>query len=286
MDREQLKVVLKSKENKLAGKMIDAINADAPVTELIKLMDAGASPVYYCRSTTRPRSAYEIHPVIQACFKTSFGILGKAVGEGFTTLSLGFSTSSKPAALETLIDHPAFAGALQEREYHKAVDSTFYSPDEGKRAIAKVILKSGVIDINVYAARSYSWSNTVEGYEFMLEQGMDPFAQDVLDYALSFIGCDPNGVPPEKGRPEVVRRMLELGVPAYKPLNNGCSWQGIRRIAVEYKLLDRLVELGVLTKEHPEGFERYLEGVRQEEARMAQAKADHEARKAQHASHT
>jgi hypothetical protein len=272
MTSEELKAILKSKTNKLAGEAIECIERGAPLAELQTLVEAGASEVYYRRDPAHPRSRFQIRAVIDSCFETKFGVVAEETqetqGHTVNVLTLGEVHRS-----EGLLPHfryllskgfqpgeNGYRGAL----FQHILNSCFYrieTPEKQRnaRAFAKVLAETGAYNIQRYADNNYGWVNNPESLDFILSLGADPAGSGMIDCALNYVACSPNSGEEPGGRIAVVRKLLDLGAVPKKDLGRAISWQHIREALIEAGLLERVATFGAIQLEHPQGYLEWLQ---------------------------
>jgi hypothetical protein len=271
MTREEFKTVLASKPNKLAGKLIEAIRATKPLSEIRALVEAGAATVYYERNPSKPRSSFLTHYVLDTCFESRMDVQRSSVSDGIRTAVIGpvHESEGREEAFRYLLSlrDPVFEPGNNNHRGHlfrHIFRSCFYraSPMRDQaRKFAKVLVESGRADINFYAANDYGWNDHLESLETLIELGADPKAPGVLDCALNYVGCSPTHPYTSEDRVAVIKRLLELGATptADLKLDRAVSWQNIRHTLDQGGLLPQFVQFGVISETAPEGYSRWLE---------------------------
>lgn len=251
MTREELKKVLASKENRLAGEAIEAIRSGSPLADLRDLVSAGASDRYVTRDALHPRSRYRVVHVLDTCFDSKFG----AIRETRTTSASGVQRN------EVLLGHiPAAAGRAQHFAFlldcgfspgsngyrgdlfPAILKSCFYrSQGEGEVAmeLAKILVAKGKVDIQKFAENNYEWTGSPEKLTRVMELGARP-SPAMLDCALRYCACAKGPDDPEGGRADVIRALLDTGVAPSRPLGNSGSSQDQRRFLESAGLAARI----------------------------------------------
>lgn len=273
LTRDQLKAVLKSKPNILAGKAIEVIKAGGPVSELEALVNQGAAHGFIERDPSHPRSRYLTSYVLDKCFESSFGVVKQETaklesGVEMLTATLGHihQSEGREAHFAFLLSRgfPEWSNSYRSSLFRHILDSCFYTHN-GKetrgsaRAFAKILADSGRYSIQHYAKNAYGWIGHPEDLDFILSLGADPTGSDMIDCALTYVGCDPSGGYTSEDRIGVIRRLLELGAEPKKNLGAAVSWQHIRLQLEKADLIPQLAAFGVISLERSEEFNVWLE---------------------------
>lgn len=271
MTREELKEILKSLPNKLAGTAIETIRAGKPVEELVRIVEAGAAQSFYYRDPAHPRSRFRTEAVIDACFESSFGVVEERT-DNLGTHQIHTATLGEVHRSEGRLPHFRFllskGFAPGDNGYRGALfkhilDSCFTSvsgPEKraNAREFAKALAEAGAFDIQNYADNSYSWVANPEHADFLIRLGADPKGAGMIDCALNYLGCSPNSGESPGGRADTVRHLLSLGATPKKDLGRAISWQHIRIKLEEENLIGALAPFGVISAERPQEFLDFL----------------------------
>jgi hypothetical protein len=251
---EELKKTLSSKENILAGRAIETLRTGAPLEDLQKIIEAGASDKHFYRDPLHPRSRYRVDYVLDECYRPSFGVTKKN-----TTVT----ASGVVQKTATLGHHPAPSGYAQHFAYlldrgftpgsngyrgdlfPAIMKACFYS-DAGERStameLAKILVARGKVDVQKFAENSYEWTGSEEKLLRVIGLGAIP-SPAMLDTALNYCLCAKNQDDPESGRADVIRVLLDSGVAPSKKLGNVGSSKDQREFLSTTGLLKRLENL-------------------------------------------
>lgn len=272
MTREELKDILKSRKNKLAGEAIEAIRALAPVETLQRVVEAGAAQIFYKRDPDHPRSRFRTENVLDACFESSFGILSESTEErdgctvGTATLGNVHRSEGRLPHFRYLLSKGFAPGINGYRGplFQHILNSCFYKTGGEKsrdnaRQFARALAEAKAFDIQNYAENNYAWVNDPEAVDFLVSLGADPKGPGMIDCALNYIGCSPNSGETPGARAAVVRKLLSLGAIPVRDLGRAISWQHIREALEAHGLLEEIATHGVIPLEPPQEFLDYLQ---------------------------
>jgi len=266
MTRDELKEMLKSKENRLAGEAIAAIRAGAPLATLQGLVDVGAAQTFYMRDPAHPRSRFRTEQVLDACYETNFGVVSESTeerdGRGIHTAVLGEVHRSEGTLphFRYLLSKGftpgdnGYRGAL----FNHILKSCFRGERrENARLFARTLAEAKAYDIQRFADNDYAWVADPTAVDFLIELGADPKGAGMIDCALNYIGCSPNSSEAPTGRVDVVRKLLALGAVPKKDLRKALSWQHIREKLEECGLLETVSAFGVIDANAPQEYLDY-----------------------------
>jgi hypothetical protein len=268
MTKEELRKILASKENKLAGKAIEHIKTDGgdlPPDEALavlkNLVKEGASDVFYQRDPAHPRSKYKTSFVLDACFDCTFGVTKlpqENTEEGnqtqTQTVILGpvYTSLDKKKVLffEYLISQKFKPGDTSYRGnlYQHILNSCFYysANDQEKekkelaRQLAAVVVARGNYNINTYANNNYHWVSDLGSLDFILSLGANPQENKMIDCAISYVACGPTFGERDGQRIHVIKKLLELGAKPKRSIDSMVSSQSILAKLQEEGLLEEI----------------------------------------------
>lgn len=272
--REELKAALKSPGNKLAAQAMELIRQGGPIETLKGIIEKGCPHVFYERDKAHPRSRYHTRHVLDVCFESGFGIVEeKTSNEGThevmsAVLGEVHQSQGREAYFKLLLEHGFTPGENSWRGglFSHIINSCFYqdrTETEGKQAsarrFAKILIESGRYDIQHYAKNNYGWVGHPEHLDFMISLGANPQGSDMIDCALSYVGCSPNGTLTNEDRINTIRKLLDLGAAPERNLGRaGSSALHARTRLEEAGLVERLSEFGIIEKDRPQEYTDYL----------------------------
>lgn len=252
LTKQELKEILASKQNKLAGKLLELIksNTTDKLTKVTDLISLGCPDVYYKRDPSHPRSRYLIDYVLDSCFDN------QEIIQPYPPTKMD---TEEPPPYHEMVNifkllvtkkfksgESTFRGNLN----HHIMNSSLYyanpnSPKEVSKKnyateLAKILIKNKRIDINFYAGHSYLWVNSLENLEKILSLGAQPSGHNLIDCALSYINCSPSSNENPNDRIKVISKLLTLGSTAKEPLEKKISGTSIKKKLEEHGLLEQI----------------------------------------------
>lgn len=270
MTREELKDILKSKTNKLAGEAIQTIRTGGGLNKLQELVEAGAAQLYYERDPQHPRSRFLSHHVLDACFESSFGVVEEKTEETEDGYKIHSATLGDVHKSDGRLEYFKFLLSKEfspgENSYRGGLfshifSSCFYnnSSQKNAREFTKALIAAGKLDIQSRAANSYAWIGHPSHLDFMLELGADPKGSAMIDCALNYAGCSPSGGHTKEDRIEVIKKLLTLGATPEKNLRKAISWQHIRENLEAAGLIEQIAAFGVIESYPPQEYIEWLQ---------------------------
>lgn len=274
MTKDELKKILKSKENLLAKKAIEIIKKAGSIQELQKLLDQGCPDKYYQRDPQHPRSRYRINHVLDFCFESNFGIVEKTSNQNqrTTRIILGdvHQSSGRLEHFKLLLENNFQRGSNGWRGdlFEHILNCCFYACREDNsmekarqsqaKEFAKTLCEKGSVNINTYAARSYTWVSNPKNLSVLEYLGANLKSSTLIDCALNYIGCSPNSGETPTGRIEVVQALLNYGAKPTINLNKTVGWHNIRKKLKESQLFDTMVNYGLIESQDNADYLRWL----------------------------
>lgn len=273
MTSKELTQALKSPAHKLAIKAVELIKSNGPLSELKSLIEQGCPDFYYERDSLHPRSRFYTNMILDVCFESGFGVVNQEKNESVHTFVLGdyHHSEGREAYFSLLLDagfRPGRNGWRGDLFPH-ILNSCFYYAEKEKeiadrdraKVFAKILIASGRYDIQKYVARRYEWLGFVENVDFLIGLGANPSGPDMINCALSYIGCDPSRGQTVSGRADVIRKLLSLGaVPDKNPLQSYKD-NFIRHALESNGLLESIASFGVIDLEPHAGYSDFLKNL-------------------------
>jgi hypothetical protein len=265
LTREELKIKLASKENKLAGKLIDIIRSEETSDKLLQIESLLSktdeqtirnAEVFFKRDPSHPRSRYMMEHVLDSCFETKMIIVNPLDNQPIQPQEVTDGLSQPNQELVKVFKlllrrgfspgENSYRGSLT----HHILNSCFYyanpnNPRELEKKkyaleLAKILIGEGKFDVNRYAAHSYHWVNSVENLDTIIKLGANPKGNSMIDCALSYVACSPNSKEAPNDRTKVISKLLSLGAIAKQPLEDKISGRDIKIKLQEYGLLSQI----------------------------------------------
>ena len=257
---KELTQIVKSNANKLAATAITLIKNGGPLSELQALVADGCPHVLIERSSSHPRSQYRIIHVLDACFESRLGVLSTQKTETATISKIGTVHASRGREIyfKFLLEAGFTPGDNNWRGplFAHIVNSCFYADEPANQqsalVFAKILIDAGKVAIQDYVRRSYQWTGSREKLNVALALGASPSGSEMIDCAISYVGCAVNSRDPKEGRVDVIKELLALGAapsdkrPFKYPLD-----QHMHRALDQAGLLQQMIDSGAVSHHPP-----------------------------------
>lgn len=253
--REDLREVLKSKENRMAVRAIEIIRNQGPIEELQKLIDSGC-PGMACERIPR-KQRYRVTSVLSACYESWFGVIReRPTGGGAVSMELGIvhESAGREKYFELLLDHPQFTADNNEWRgdlFRHIYNCCFYQGRDDKEQrrqgliFARILARKRPETLQHYVVNHYGWNGHPDNLKTVLDLGADPTGPGMIDCALNYLSCDPQPYTTED-RIAVVLQLLELGARPERKRFRKHVMTLVERKIQDSGIYDALEKFGVL----------------------------------------
>lgn len=216
MTASEAKILLNSRENRLATKAVLSIRNGESADVLRAYLDSGAPDICWFRDPNQPRTRLLVCHLLDVAYddptaaRASTPIAGKNIVVG----SFGepnTDTTSRLAHFSLMLERGFTAGdngwrgGLLSHVYAQAVHSPL---DDRKMAFANALENSGRYPVSLWALSSYHWLGNPASYNAATTIGLDPRTPGLVEQCFRYL----NSAGPETSeRIKVISELISSG---------------------------------------------------------------------------